>query len=164
MPLDNIPRVSNLLRRALVRKKCTVACAESCTGGLLGAALTAAAGASDYFLGSAVCYTEAAKEGVLNVGRDLLDKHTAVSRASAEAMALGAKNLYGADFSLSITGFAGPLGESVGLVWIGWADKNAKTGAVSFVFKGDRAHVRASAVKAALRQLSILLSKHTMDC
>lgn len=100
----------------------TLAVAESCTGGRLAAAFTAEPGASDYFLGGVVSYSEAVKADVLSVPPETLEKHGAVSRECAEAMARGVRKLTGADYTISTTGVAGPGGGTVetpvGTVWI----------------------------------------------
>jgi len=151
--------VSAALARRLETSGLTVAFAESCTGGLLGAALTRRAGASDYFAGSAVCYRETAKLRVLGVPARVLAAHGAVSAACAQAMAQGALKIFGTDIALSVTGFAGPDGERVGEVWVGWAQRGATAQAQAFHFKGDRAQVREKAARAVLKQLAFLLPK-----
>ncbi|MGA1004427.1 competence/damage-inducible protein A, partial [Vulcanococcus sp.] len=98
----------------------TVAVAESCTGGGLGAALAAVPGASDVFLGGVIAYANGVKQGLLGVPAELLQAHGAVSDPVAQAMAEGARRVTGADWGLAITGVAGPGGGSnenpVGLV------------------------------------------------
>lgn len=86
----------------------TLACAESLTGGGLGARITSVPGASDYFLGSAVCYTVESKLEVLGVSRATLDGPGAVSAECAAEMAVGARRLFGADLAVALTGAAGP--------------------------------------------------------
>lgn len=99
----------------------SLACAESCTGGLIAKRITDLPGASAVFRGGVVSYTGEAKHGVLGVPRDLLDLHGAVSEPVAAAMAQGARRVLGADFALSTTGVAGPdpddRGNPVGLVY-----------------------------------------------
>jgi nicotinamide-nucleotide amidase len=103
----------------------TLACAESCTGGLLGHRLTNIPGSSDYFLESAVTYSNQAKTVRLGVPPNLIARHGAVSAPVARAMAAGIKEASGADYGLAVTGIAGPAGgtprKPVGLVYIGLA-------------------------------------------
>jgi len=100
----------------------TIAVAESCTGGLLGAALTAIPGSSDYMLGGVIAYANAAKIALLDVPAATLDAHGAVSEAVAMAMARGARERLGADIGVSITGVGGPGADSdakpAGLTWL----------------------------------------------
>jgi len=100
----------------------TLAVAESCTGGGIGAALAAVPGASDGFLGGVIAYANAVKQAVLGVPAELLERHGAVSDAVALAMAQGARQLTGATWAIAVTGIAGPGGgtaeKPVGLVHI----------------------------------------------
>jgi len=103
----------------------TLSVAESCTGGGLGAELTAVPGASSVMLGGVISYSNAIKRDLLSVPEELLEQHGAVSAPVAEAMALGVRRLTGSDWALSITGIAGPDGgtpeKPVGLVFVGVA-------------------------------------------
>ena len=103
----------------------TLSVAESCTGGGLGAALTAVPGASSVMLGGVISYANAVKRDLLSVPAELLERHGAVSAPVAEAMALGVRRLTGSDWALSVTGIAGPDGgtpdKPVGLVFVGVA-------------------------------------------
>ena len=105
----------------------TMAIAESCTGGLLGEMITEIAGSSAYFLGGIVSYSNQVKSDLLAVADEALQKYGAVSEVSAEQMAKGVKHLLKSDWSLSITGIAGPGGATptkpVGLVYIGLCDQ-----------------------------------------
>jgi PncC family amidohydrolase len=107
---------------ALRRAGLTVAVAESCTGGLLGAVLTAVPGSSDYMRGGVIAYADDVKAEHLGVSRHLLVTHGAVSEEVARAMAHGARVRYGASTGVAITGVAGPGGESsskpAGLVYV----------------------------------------------
>jgi nicotinamide-nucleotide amidase len=108
---------------ALLRQRGqTLAVAESCTGGGIGAALAAVPGASDGFLGGVIAYANAVKQAVLGVPAELLERHGAVSDAVALAMAQGARQLTGATWVIAVTGIAGPGGDTlekpVGLVHI----------------------------------------------
>jgi nicotinamide-nucleotide amidase len=137
----------------LARKGLTVATAESCTGGLVGGRITEAPGASAVFRGGVVAYENRVKESVLGVPRALLRKHGAVSAATAESMARGARRFLRADLAVAVTGIAGPGGgtraKPVGLVWIAVADRRGAV-SVSRRFPGDRPFVRALAVATAL--------------
>lgn len=146
------------LARALKAAGYTAACAESCTGGLVAAAMTSLPGASAYFLGGVVAYANAAKEAVLGVPSSTLESCGAVSGPTALAMASGAARLFGADCAVSVTGIAGPDGGSpdkpVGTVWFGFSLLGSVS-AESAVFQGDRAMIRDSAVSYALEGLAL---------
>ncbi|NLE23533.1 MAG: CinA family nicotinamide mononucleotide deamidase-related protein [Actinobacteria bacterium] len=117
--------VDDLVADGLRSRGATLAVAESCTGGLLGARLTARPGSSDYFVGGVISYSNQAKMDLLGVPADMLTRHGAVSEEVAAAMAEGARAALRADFALSITGVAGPDGgtpeKPVGLVYLGCA-------------------------------------------
>ncbi len=131
----------------------TLATAESCTGGLLAAALTNVAGSSRYFLQGVVAYSNEAKVNLLGVPNKLLQEHGAVSPEVAEAMAIGIRRRARSTIGVGITGIAGPAGGSetkpVGLVYIGLADE-VQSSSRKFLFPGDRQLIRNLAVKAAL--------------
>ena len=132
----------------------TLATAESCTGGGIGAALTAVPGSSAVYKGGIISYTNDVKEKQLGVSRDLLSTKGAVCAPVAEAMATSVRNRLGADIAVSVTGLAGPDGDSfgnpVGRVYIGYSDAH-KTISKIFTFQGDRDAVRYQSVQAALR-------------
>jgi nicotinamide-nucleotide amidase len=131
----------------------TLAVAESCTGGLVGARLTAVPGSSEVFLGGIVAYTDLIKQQSLKVPHALIAEHGAVSEAVASAMAEGVRRNFGAAITVSVTGIAGPTGGSeakpVGTVWLATA-ADGGTEAVKKVFGGSRADIRARAAQAAL--------------
>lgn len=137
---------------------CTIATAESCTGGLIAERLTRVPGSSRYFLGGFVAYHNDVKSGIVGVPREVLDAEGAVSRAVAEALAMLARNRCGADFGIGVTGIAGPGGGSaekpVGTVHLAVAGPgdDEVTHRVSR-FPGDRRRVRAFAAQAALELL-----------
>ena len=137
--------------------KLTVATAESCTGGLVAASLTAVPGSSATVLAGFVTYANSAKTGLLGVGEDLLGRVGAVSEEVARAMAEGALTRAGADLAVSTTGIAGPggavPGKPVGTVWLALAQRGGDTVAQRHVFPGDRTEVRNAAVIEALRML-----------
>ena len=140
----------------------TLALAESCTGGLLADAITSLPGSSDIFLGSAVTYANSAKQQLLGVSEALIAEHGAVSAPVAEAMARGAREQFGADYALSLTGIAGPSGGSpekpVGLVYIALADAQGVV-ATEHQFGSDapRNAIRIRALHAALNKLRLAL-------
>jgi nicotinamide-nucleotide amidase len=134
----------------------TIAVAESCTGGLLGARLTAIPGSSDVVLGGVIAYANAVKTALLGVPETMLREHGAVSEPVARAMAAGARAATGARVGLAITGVAGPGGgtdeKPVGTVWIA-TDLDGEIDARGSRLIGDRAEVRQRAVQAVLEML-----------
>jgi PncC family amidohydrolase len=145
-----VTEVAATLRRA----RQTVAVAESCTGGLLGAVLTAVAGASDYMRGGVIAYADPVKSTLLEVPAQLIAERGAVSEEVAVAMARGARNACQADIGIAITGVAGPDGgtpdKPVGLVFVAITDGRAET-VERLDGNRDREENRALAVRAALR-------------
>jgi nicotinamide-nucleotide amidase len=140
---------------ALEARGQTLATAESCTGGLIAAALTAIAGSSSVVMAGFVTYSNAAKMRMVGVAEATLTAHGAVSEPVAREMADGALRVAGVDVALSCTGIAGPggatPGKPVGLVFIGCARAGGTTVVERHVFPGDRTSVRALTVAAALR-------------
>ena len=132
----------------------TLVTAESCTGGGIGAALTAIPGSSEVYKGGVICYTNAVKEGILGVSHSVLELHGAVSESVAKEMAKGVRRVLDADVSVSVTGLAGPggddYGNSVGTVYIGCETEQTLV-VRKFCFKGDRQAVRTQATEAALK-------------
>ena len=131
-----------------------LATAESCTGGLIAAALTAIAGSSDVVDRGFVTYSNAAKTEMLGVPAALIETEGAVSEAVARAMAAGALARSAAAIAVSVTGVAWPGGgtatKPVGLVWFGLAQRGVPVAAEHVVFPGDRASVREATVAHAL--------------
>ena len=140
----------------LVMKQKTLATAESCTGGLLSERLTRVPGSSDFFLGGAVCYSNELKTKLAGVPPSLLEKHGAVSRPVAQALAEGIRRRTNASIGIGITGIAGPGGgtpqKPVGLVFIGLADERG-TEVREFRFPGNRERVRLLSSQFALEML-----------
>ena len=143
--------------RALEARGLTLATAESCTGGLVAAAVTSVAGSSAWFERGFVTYSNAAKQEALGVPPETLERYGAVSEPVVLAMAAGALRHSRAGVALSVSGIAGPEGgttdKPVGTVWIGWALESGYQWARCFHFPGDRAAVRAASVGAALEGL-----------
>lgn len=141
--------------RRLHAARATVATAESLTGGGVAARLTRVPGASEYFVGSAVCYTAEAKRTVLGVSPEVLDGPGIVSEECARAMAAGARRLFGADLAVALTGVAGPEahgGQPPGQVWVALETAELAS-ARGFRAPGDRGQVRRWAEQAALDML-----------
>ena len=138
----------------------TVGTAESCTGGMIAAVLTAVPGSSDVVRGSIVSYCNDVKAARLNVSQDVLDTQGAVCEDTACQMAQGALSALGVDIAVSVTGVAGPGGGTdeipVGTVWIGIASKDGVRAEVHH-FSGDRDEVRTASVDAALDMIIGLL-------
>jgi len=143
---DSLEKVIGDLLRA---RGANLSVAESATAGLLGGRITAVPNSSDYFLGGFLTYTDAMKTKLLGVPAEMLAAHSAVSEAVAKAMAEGARERTGSDYALSITGYAGPDGEKVGLVFIGLATPNGSE-ARRVQLPGDRERVRAFSTNTAL--------------
>jgi nicotinamide-nucleotide amidase len=141
------------LLAALEARRMTLATAESCTGGLIAAALTAIPGSSAVVTRGYVTYSNEAKHEMLGVPDGLFGAVGAVSEEVARAMAEGALRVSGAGMALSCTGIAGPggatAGKPVGLVYIGCATRAGPAIVGRHVFPGDRAAVRAATVAAA---------------
>jgi len=141
-----------VLERARSARR-TLGTAESCTGGLVGARLTAIPGSSEAYAGGVVCYSNRLKIELLGVPRPLMEEHGAVSEAVALAMAEGARDRLGCDLAAAVTGIAGPGGGSaekpVGTVWIALADA-AGSAARHIVFAGSRQEIRERAAQTAL--------------
>jgi len=157
---DNGDPLELALGRLLRSRGATLAVAESCTGGLLGARITDAAGASEWFLGGFQVYGKQMKTRLLGLDENLVNEHGVVSEAVARAMADSARDRTGATYALSITGEAGPEPASPGIepgtVWIGMAAPDGVS-ARKFRFLGDRARVRAFAAQTALNLLRLSL-------
>jgi len=155
--------LASVVLAGLRRRGHTVAVAESCTGGGLGAALAAVPGASDVFLGGVIAYANAVKEQLLGVPAELLQRHGAVSDPVALAMAEGARRCTGSDWGLAVTGIAGPGGGSdarpVGLVHIAVAGPDGNHSApVRFGAARGRSAIQALTVAAALDRLRLRLA------
>ncbi|WP_432417440.1 CinA family protein [Crenobacter caeni] len=155
--MDEVVRIGDALRA----RKQTVALAESCTGGLIAAALTDVAGSSDWFGWGFVSYANAAKQAMLGVRAETLATFGAVSRETVLEMAEGARRVASADWGVAVSGIAGPgggsAGKPVGTVWIAVAGPDGGQ-ACCRLFTGDRKAVRAQTVSAALALLAARLA------
>lgn len=142
---------------ALRRRGWHVATAESCTGGMIAAALTDIAGSSDVVDRGYVTYSNEAKSELLGVDSALIAAHGAVSREVAAAMAAGALARGQVDVAVAVTGVAGPGGgnaaKPVGLVWFGVASKGGQPRTERDIFPGTRAEIRGAATNRALALL-----------
>jgi PncC family amidohydrolase len=152
-----VPLLAVELGKLLRRDQLTLSVAESCTGGLLGAAITAIAGASDYFAGGVIAYDNRIKTGLLHVPSAMLDQYGAVSAEVATAMARGVRELFGTDCAIAVSGVAGPTASErkpVGLVFIG-ISTGRTTIAYEYRFPGtlSRDEIRDKSVEAGVRRL-----------
>jgi len=154
------------LGRRLSSLNWSVTTAESCTGGGLSHAITAAAGSSKWFEQGFITYSDRAKEQQLGVNPVLLQSSGAVSGGVAVAMVEGAVRLSGANIGVAITGIAGPGGGSeekpVGTVWIAWTLRNGRTSSRLFHIDGDRKRVREKCIVEAFEGLIAILDKSTV--
>ena len=140
----------------------TVCVAESATGGLVAQRLTSVAGSSAAFMGGFLTYTDAAKAALLGVSEAVLKNYGAVSEPVAHSMAIGARERFGTDYALSVTGYAGPEGGTednpVGTIFVGLAGTDSVE-VKRFRFPGDRARIRSFAAHAALDLLRRRLAR-----
>jgi nicotinamide-nucleotide amidase len=156
--LDDI--IATMAKTFLV-KGWRLSTAESCTGGLVSASITALAGSSEWFERGYITYSNQAKSEDIDVSQNLIEQYGAVSDQVARAMALGAKQNSGSDIALSITGIAGPSGGSpgkpVGTVCFAWVLSNDQMISETKHFDGDRQQIRQQACDFSLRKLLDLL-------
>ncbi len=120
--------LSHQIQEALYNNNETLGTAESCTGGRIAEAIIAVPGASQYFKGGIVSYTNEIKEKLLNVSHEVLEEQTAVCEEVAREMVIGACKTLKVDYAISATGIAGPTGGTseipVGTIWIGYGSKD----------------------------------------
>ena len=154
MPDSETLALINELAQVLKERGLVCATAESCTGGLIGAALTSVSGSSEWYVGGVISYANSVKTVLLGVNEADLEAQGAVSEPVVRGMALGACRVTGADVACAVSGVAGPGGgtpeKPVGTVWIGWS-KYGETRAEKFHFNGDRDAVRAQTVTEAIQ-------------
>ena len=155
--MSELENLAERLGAVLLSRGEWLAVAESCTGGWLAQSVTAIAGSSAWFDRGFVTYSNAAKADMLGVPESTLERHGAVSEATARAMAQGALAHSRADWSVAITGIAGPSGgtpeKPVGTVCFAWAQRDGGCEGLTRRFIGDRAAVREQAVALALNGL-----------
>ena len=148
--------------QALMQHGMLVATAESCTGGLIAAAMTSVAGSSSWFDRGFVTYSNAAKLEMLGVAPATLEHHGAVSEPTAREMAVGALSKSGAHIAVAVTGIAGPGGgtpaKPVGMVCFGWARRDGRVWTETVHFAGNRDTVRRESVTKALTGLEASLA------
>lgn len=151
------------LTTLLLKKNITLATAESCTGGLLGATITHKTGATKIYERGFITYANESKTEMLDVPTDMIAKYGAVSAPVAESMARGALAHSKAGIALSITGIAGPDGgtedKPVGLVYFGYALRNGQAGTFEHLFEGDRNEIRTATVTRALKHMIAILER-----
>jgi PncC family amidohydrolase len=155
-PGDRLGELAQALQEHCLAVGATVALAESCTGGMVAAALTDIAGSSGYLLGGVVSYSDDAKRDLLGVEVEVLVAHGAVSAQVARGMAIGARRRFGASIGASVTGIAGPggatAGKPVGLTYVAVADE-AGVDVRRVVWPGDRAANRRDSAVLVLEML-----------
>ncbi len=148
--------IINQIHKLLIKKRKTIALAESCTGGLTSKLLTDIPGSSQYFIAGVIAYSNKAKASILKIPARTIAQNGAVSKEVALRMAQQIRKITKTDFGLSITGIAGPSGGSlqkpVGTVFIA-VDGENKRACKKFLFSGSRLAIRK---KAALRTLQLL--------
>ncbi len=154
---SELRRISALAVKMLKEKQSTLATAESCTGGLIAKSITDIAGSSAVLVGGIVTYTNRIKTDVLGVDADIITEYTEVSHACAKAMAKRAREVFGTDYALSATGYAGPGGgtekDPTGTVYIGIATPTGVRSERICVENATRSQVRNTATYHALTML-----------
>ena len=150
---EKVSDLASVVGALLIEKQFTVATAESCTGGLLGYALTSPSGSSSYYLGGIVSYSNSSKVREVGVSQDTLDLHGAVSEPVAKEMSMGVLRRFRSTYGVAVTGIAGPTGgtddKPVGLVYLSVSDEKL-TVVKRFQFPGTRSVVREWSSRTAL--------------
>lgn len=148
--------LEKIVGQLLLEKKATLSTAESCTGGYVAHKITSISGSSDYFIGSIISYSNQVKINELKVREEDLKNQGAVSKAVVEQMSIGVREKLNTDYSIAISGVAGPGGGSaekpVGTVWIAVSSKD-KTVSKDFLFENDR---NRNITRASLTSLMML--------
>lgn len=164
---NNLTNLAEDVIKKATSKGFTISSAESCTGGLIGAALTDISGSSAVFTGGVITYSEKSKHLILGVPNETFENRGVYSHTCAQQMARGIQKKLGTDFAVSTTGIAGPLGgypdKPVGSVWIGAAD-SAYSASVECHFSGSRSEIRTAACIEALTILLRLLNDGFLNC
>ncbi len=160
---DDAGKIEHAVKTLFVEKQATLACAESCTGGQISAKITSIPGASGYFIASLVTYSNAMKEQLLGVKKEMLNQFGAVSKEVVLAMAQGLVQRTQADYGIAVSGIAGPDGgtqeKPVGMVWIAIAKHNGTSEAICVMLRGSRETIITSATHRALFFLWRLVAK-----
>ena len=150
---EDLYALAKELGRVAMARGATIAAAESCTGGLVAAAITAVAGSSDWFDRGFITYSNQAKMDDLDVKQGTIERFGAVSVETAEEMAKGARGASGAHWAVAVTGIAGPAGgtpdKPAGTVCFAWAGPRGVEHAIRRL-EGDRADIRRESVRVAL--------------
>ena len=151
---DPLVQLASELQTACLDRRLTLSTAESCTGGLVAHLITEVAGSSRYFRGGVVSYSNEAKLELLEVPREVLEAHGAVSAQVARAMAEGAAQRFGSDLAIAVTGIAGPDGgtpaKPVGLTYVA-VRAPAGTEVRRYQWAGDRSANKRESAEAALK-------------
>lgn len=151
------------IQDCLYNSEKTLATAESCTGGRIAAAIVSVPGASNYYKGSVVAYTNEVKEHLLGVSHDTIEEHTEVSEEVVKQMVLGAIKALGTDYAIATTGVAGPSGGTpatpVGTIWIGYGSKDDVRTVKLTEDMGRDLNLEA-ATSTALRSMLAFLQEH----
>ena len=146
------------LGQSLRSRRCRMATAESCTGGLVACTLTDVAGSSEWFEGGVVAYDNRVKMRLLGVPEEILVRHGAVSRACVESMVQGVCTLMDVPVGLAISGIAGPGGgtpdKPVGTVWVAWQSAG-RVWSRDFSFDGSRREIKMQSMRAAIAELAL---------
>ena len=158
--------LSKSISEMLYNSDKTLGTAESCTGGRIAEAIIAVPGASNYFKGGIVSYTNEVKENLLGVSHEVLEKQTAVCEEVSKEMVIGAINALHVDYAISATGIAGPAGGTlenpVGTIWIGYGSKDdVRTLKLTDDFGRDIN--LAIATNTALKSMFAFLKEHEED-
>ena len=159
---DRLQASARTVAQLLIERRQSMVTAESCTGGWIAKVLTDIPGSSAWFECGVVAYSYEAKEALLGVQPQTLERTGAVSQETAVEMVSGALARYGASVAVAVTGVAGPGGgtpdKPVGTVWIGWKRRGGYARAELFHFEGDREAVRRQTVGAALEGVRRILT------
>ena len=147
------------LGQSLRSRRCRMATAESCTGGLVACTLTDVAGSSEWFEGGVVAYDNRVKMRLLGVPEEILVRHGAVSRACVESMVRGVCTLMDVPVGLAISGIAGPGGgtpdKPMGTVWVAW-QSSGRVWSREFSFDGSRREIKMQSMRAAIAELALV--------
>jgi len=153
--------IAKILGERLIERGFTIATAESCTGGLIGDIITNVPGASRYFLGGIIAYSNEIKIRMLRVKRETIEQHGAVSEQCAREMVAGITHLFHADMGIATTGIAGPGGgtdeKPVGLVYIA-IDLQGKISVRRYLFNGNRGKIKRKIAEQAIRDAIEILN------